>query len=149
MKKSFFLFLLIATVSITQVYAASMKDTIPSTDPLNDAAFYQHKAKTQRTAGVILLSSGAVMATTGLILTLSELDGLFEPGNPAAKDYGNWPDVLGYGGLILMVASIPFFILSHKNKRRAKLIGGTAPASLSIPGYHPKSQVYAGIVFKF
>jgi len=149
MKKEFFFFLLITTVSIPQVHATSMKDTIPSADPLNDAAFYQKKAKTQRTAGIILLSTGAVMATTGFALTMSELDGLFDPANPAAKDYGNLPEILGYAGLILIVASIPLFILAHENKRRVKLILETAPSSLSVPCYHAKSRVYAGIAFKF
>jgi len=45
MKKEFFFFLLITTVSIPQVHATSMKDTIPSADPLNDAAFYQKKQR--------------------------------------------------------------------------------------------------------
>ena len=149
MKKRFFLLLLLFPVLASDAYALTSTDTIPRNASVNDALLYKKKAKTQERTGIMLLGSGVIMGGIGFGLVLSEFDGLFEPGAPPPKDYGSWPEILGYGGLILAVASIPFFILARKNKRRAKFLAGNKNIPSLYPGAMAKKQLFAGVVINF
>jgi hypothetical protein len=64
---------------------------------------------------------GTTMAMTGLAMGLKNLDGLFDPGS-GNKYNSTVADVLGYTGLAIVVASIPLYISSSKNKRKAMSI---------------------------
>ena len=79
----------------------------------NSKEYYLQKSRNQKKAGWILLSGGAVLATVGGI-GFSENFGIFT--NNATGD--------GYGfmfltGVISGLSSIPFFISSGNNARRA------------------------------
>lgn len=81
-------------------------------------ADYLKKSKNQKTTGIVLLATGSVMATIGLAMTLSNVSGLFDPDNPPRYN-STAADILGYSGLAVATASIPFFISSSKNKKKA------------------------------
>ncbi len=89
------------------------------------------------------------MATTGLGLALSGLNHLLEPGAPPPKDYGSWPDILGYGGLTLIGTGIVLFILSNKNKNKSKRFVGTKNIVLPDIGLKLKNWVSTGVVINF
>lgn len=67
---------------------------------------YLQKAKTQKTFGFLLLGGGVAMAVTG-----AALSGTF------AEDTGKW---LIIGGGVMAASSIPLFISSSKNNRKAE-----------------------------
>ena len=75
--------------------------------------YYQKKSKNQQTIGWILLGAGVELTINGIVQKDS-VDVLF------AGNVNNNNDIAFYvlGG-ISMVSSIPFFIVSAKNKRKA------------------------------
>jgi hypothetical protein len=79
---------------------------------------YLTKSKNQKTTGIVLLATGSVMATIGLAMTLSNVSGLFDPDDPPRYN-STTADILGYSGLAVAATSIPFFVSSSKNKRKA------------------------------
>jgi hypothetical protein len=109
MKKTFFSLLCMAIVAHSFCQAKA---------PNLSKEDYLKKSKNQKTTGIILLVGGLTVAGTGLVIVLSDLSHLFEPGSENV-DHGSLPDVLGYGGLAMMAASIPFLIAGGKNKKKA------------------------------
>ena len=70
---------------------------------------YLEKSKKQKTTGFILLGGGVAMITSGAIAM------------PNSTSKGGTEGLIIFGGLTISTASIPFFILSGSNKRKAKL----------------------------
>ncbi len=81
---------------------------------------YLKKSKKQNTAAWILLGGGFACTTTGLILGINgvteEIAGIFTGEQSNTFEAGA---VLFYTGLASMLGSIPFFIASTNNKRKA------------------------------
>jgi hypothetical protein len=113
MKKQivFFLLLLISTSTFSQ------KDTLAQT--FNNAD-YLKKSKKQNTTGWILLGSGFAVAAAGIITGVNgsadELVGIFTGEESNKFETGS---ALIFIGAATMLGSIPFFIASSKNKRKA------------------------------
>ena len=93
--------------------------------------FYLHKAKNQNTAAWILLVGGTVMTVVGLIGFDQNFDlggpiTLFGPPQSASQaTNSSSADIYGFiavAGIFADLASIPFFIGSHHNKKMASLI---------------------------
>lgn len=79
---------------------------------------YLKKSKTQKKTAWILLGGGTVLAITGAAIP-SKVTDYGNPLNPYDDKYSNnWSYLIGVGGLA-MLCSIPFFIASGKNKRKA------------------------------
>ncbi len=78
---------------------------------------YLKKSKTQKTIATILLVGGAASLLTGRLIPKGE----FEGGFIFTSSYKNdgIKSTLGGIGSLSMLASIPFYIASSKNKRRA------------------------------
>ncbi len=76
---------------------------------------YVLKSKHQKTAAWVLLAGGTVMAGTALIVATSHVFEDIASGRNARGE------VWFYTGLGMMGASVPFFILSGKNARKATL----------------------------
>jgi len=80
---------------------------------------YLKKSKSQKTVAWILLGGGVVMTSTafavGMNKIVNDLGCLLCPDQPKSAD----GEVLFYTGLAAMAGSIPFFISSSKNKKRA------------------------------
>ena len=73
--------------------------------------YFQEKSKKQRTAGWILLGTGATAIITGIII-----EGTHRGTDDSQSFAGGTVEV---GGVICTLASIPFFISASKNKKRA------------------------------
>lgn len=82
------------------------QQTTPS-QPLTRAD-YLHKSKSQKTTAWILLGGGSALAITGLLLN-----------NQASFDNAGTTAIVGGVGVLSMIGSIPLFIASGKNKRKA------------------------------
>ncbi len=89
-------------------------------------ADYLKKSKTQYTAACILLGSGIVLTTVGIVIGLNvatdALIGILSFQQPKSSNDG---EVLFYSGLAAMAGSIPLFIASSKNKKRAKAVSAS------------------------
>ncbi|HEX6847537.1 MAG TPA: hypothetical protein VF144_11200 [Chitinophagaceae bacterium] len=114
MKKYFGILLLIAFAFTT--YSQQVKDKgqkLPSE--------YLKKSRKLKTTGFILLGSGVAMITGGA-LAMSH-----------STSKGGTEGLIILGGLTMATTSIPFFILSASNKRKANLYM-KREALLSAPG---------------
>ena len=116
MKKLLFICIVCLCASIQS--HAQMRDTTinMSTHKVDANALFQ-KAKNQKTAAWIMLGGGAGLAIAGYIIM--ENDFIRDPWG-----YGNHPTgaVIFVTGDALMLGSIPFFIASGKNGRKANLM---------------------------
>ncbi|MFI5133149.1 MAG: hypothetical protein ACHQEB_02380 [Chitinophagales bacterium] len=113
--KKIFVFLLLFAVSFT-VFSQPVTTTAPMFK-----SDYLKKSKSQKTAAWVLLSGGTVLTVTGLVISsnsaINELASAFSSGrNDKAFVTG---EVLTITGCLSMLGSIPLFISSAKNKRRA------------------------------
>ena len=116
MKKASILFLLFLFALRTLSQQDPQKQTITKTD-------YLQKSKTQKKIGWILIGGGAALIATSLVIPKGESTGIeISPINGAFIE-GHKNDgvkaAFGLSGLTSMLASIPLFIASGKNKRRA------------------------------
>ena len=107
MKKIFFcLTLLLLTVkSFSQTPALSKED-------------YLKKSKTQKTVGWVMLGGGVAMTTIGYVIITQQVND--DPLNAITTGQGYV--VLMIAGAATALGSIPFFISSAKNARRAAAI---------------------------
>ena len=102
-----FLLLLFAFVSAQQT---------PSTIAMPEL---WQKSRSQRTAGFVLLGSGLVVGTIGFATGVNNVLVDVITGRETVKGTGAM-----IAGVSLMAASIPFFILAGKNKRRSLAVTG-------------------------
>jgi hypothetical protein len=95
------------------------QQTTPQTTVSTD---YLKKSKNQKKAGLILLIGGTTVLITSLVIPRGELvyDGICV-GVYCSDEYknDNLKTALFLSGVALDLASIPFFIASKKNKKRA------------------------------
>ncbi len=89
--------------------------------PVISKDYYLKKSKTQKTVGWILLGTGAGIAAYGLITINSYTD---NEGPFGGQNYTG--ALIAIGGGVISASSIPFFISSAKNKRRAATISFTS-----------------------
>ena len=89
---------------------------------------YLLKSKRQKTTAWLLLSSGAGLVLTGGVLNAHEV---FDP-NSFDRKYSTKGTPFVITGIVAMASSIPLFIASSKNKKKA--------LSLSI-----KNEIYPGV----
>ena len=82
---------------------------------------YLLKSKKQKTAAWILIGGGFVLSSAGVIAAVIEANKdiwrSIDPGDD--KEPSNVPDILFYSGNVVMLSSIPLFIVASKNKRKA------------------------------
>lgn len=83
-----------------------------TTSPAISKDFYLRKSKNQKKVATILLAGGAASILTGALISRGE------PGFVYDENDGIKMTFVGIGTLS-MLASIPFYIASSKNKRRA------------------------------
>jgi hypothetical protein len=93
------------------------------TEPANkNFQYYSKKNKNQKTTAWILLAGGATVSLTGLITQAAtatiDLVTIMAGSEPEFSQTGTY---ITYAGLVTMATSIPFFISSGKNKKRASI----------------------------
>jgi hypothetical protein len=93
----------------------------PDRPTLTPNQHYLAKSKKQGRAAVILLLGGLLSAGLASGMAMSNLGGLGDPNSPPPKNE-HLGDILGYSALGMITTSIPFFILSAKNKKKARQI---------------------------
>jgi hypothetical protein len=85
---------------------------------LKEYKYFSKKHKNQKTTAWIMLSGGFVLTVGGAAIITKEI--LIDPWTgEEVNPLGGV--ILYYGGLASMATSIPFFIASGKNKKRANL----------------------------
>jgi len=106
------LFLLVSLFSIASATASSQYADTVATMQARD---YLQKSNKQKTAGWILFSSGAVLASIGIIVTSTTALGDLIEGDEGSTG----GPILMLTGLAGMVGSIPLFLAAGKNRRKA------------------------------
>ncbi len=92
-----------------------------SQTPTPSKDYYFKKSKNQYTAGWVFLGGGVAMTTIGLILGSKHTTSYGTLGSPNF-DIVPTSAVLGIAGIGAIFGSIPFFISSSKNARKAATI---------------------------
>jgi hypothetical protein len=116
MKKIIFCTVLLAFAATSFCQQTVQKQPLTKT-------YYLQKSKKQKKTGSILLAAGAGLIITAFIIPRGELvyDGICI-GAYCSDRYKNDGISAAFGltGLVSMLGSVPFFIASGKNKRRAR-----------------------------
>lgn len=89
-----------------------------------DHAYYQEKSRKQRTAGLVLLGSGVLLSGVGLIISTR---------NDASFDQTETGITVMGVGAAAGIASIPFMILAHVNRNKARVMLSSQKTSAGIP----------------
>jgi len=87
---------------------------------------YLKKSKNQKTAAWVLLGGGFVLSTTSILIATPKVEedyvnifaGVFS-GEPAPQNDYTAENILLVTGTVAMLGSIPLFIASKKNKKKA------------------------------
>ena len=100
---------------------------------------YQSKSKNQKKVALIMLGGGATLALTGILIPKGELTHVGFLGNDYEND--GVKGVFQLTGFVSMLGSIPLFIASSKNKRKA--------ASISINNEKIQTLQKGSFAYKF
>ncbi len=93
----------------------------PMTD-IEQGQHYKKKSKNQKTTAWILLTGGAAVSLGGMIIQAgTETLGILVYMTGTEPEYNQTGNYVAYAGLSTMATSIPFFIASGKNKKRANI----------------------------
>ena len=111
---------------------------------------YLQKSKNQKTAAWILLGSGAVIDIIAIATFPKDYNTLDVFGNnsPAAERQANTSTWLLIAGTATMLASIPFFILSHVNKKKAVSVTINPQQLRQLKNKYQYSVNYPALTFK-
>jgi len=102
--------------------------------------FYISKHKKQKKAGWILLGSGVVAFGTGVIIGSNS--GLYDDGFAAGA-------LLVTAGTLSTISSIPLFIVSGSNNRKAKALLGSGQVGIGTFPYSNARYASVGIKIDF
>lgn len=120
--------LLFAAGNNQKLYSAKndslLKKAITSPTIKNAAApamkDYLQKARNQHTAGWLLLGCGTTLTIIGLVVGGNDIEGAVEDFfSGTATRSGGSGEVIFYTGLVAMAGSIPLFIASSRNRKKA------------------------------
>ena len=147
MTKTFSILLLIFFINILEINAQIKPGASINSQTLPD--YLLKKSKNQKTAAWILLGSGSAVAIAGSIIGTNAVKNsnpndpfdIFPPGSLAGG-------AMILGGIAAIVASVPFFIASGKNKRKANLILQNEPQSF-LRQLHKGKNYSVGVSFNF
>ena len=138
MKKIIISTVLLAFATTSFCQQTVQKPTMASTD-------YLQKSKKQKKTATILLAVGAGLIVTAVVIPRGELtyDGICI-GAYCSDKYKNdgIRAAFGISGIASMLGSIPFFIASGKNKRRAASVSFK---NQTVPQLQKNSFVYKAI----
>jgi hypothetical protein len=84
---------------------------------IKNKSYYLEKRKSQRTTGWILFGVGSALTLSGVIWASTQPNPFST--NQTDGSGSAAPYVMMIGGWVSMVASIPFFVSSHKNNLKA------------------------------
>lgn len=107
-------------IAILVSLAALSQQTDPKMQTLKDD--YLNKSRKQKKTAFIFLGSGVVLVATAFIIPKGESEGIvIDPfsGSSEAHENDGIKGATALTGILAMLTSIPFFIASSKNKKRA------------------------------
>jgi hypothetical protein len=105
--------------------------------PTKNRDYYLTKSKKQKTVAIVLLTGGGLATTLGFGIG---------GGNESSFDEANTGGIIAVVGIASMIGSIPLFIASARNKRKAKLVINTVSHFDPLAGIN-KKMITAGIAF--
>lgn len=95
--------------------------------------YYLKKSKTNKTAAWVMLAAGTVLVGTGIGVGLNEATdqwvNLFTAEEEKTSDTGG---ILFFSGLAAVATTIPLFIASHKNRKRANNVSASLKMEKSL-----------------
>ena len=106
-------------ILLLAIPAVSFSQSTPGNAPTIKTD-YLKKSHSQKTAAWILLGGGFALSTAGIAVGVNEVSNeLYNIFDPTPEKTSNVGGVLFFTGCASMLGSIPFFISSGKNKRKA------------------------------
>jgi hypothetical protein len=103
--------------------------------PEKDYAYYNRKSRNQRITGLSLLGGGLVLGVAGILVTSS--NSTYSDVNYESR--GETAVTLFILSAATGIASIPFMILAHVNKTKARAALSVQKTSFGIPGMTEKN----------
>lgn len=107
----YYIFISIITLLLASNTKAQQIKT-DTTQTLKSYAFYRQKRNTYNTIGWVCLGTGSLLAVSGFVVNVGET---FNHGNSSKGE------AVAIAGELVALASIPFFISAHHNKKKAML----------------------------
>jgi hypothetical protein len=121
MKKLIFVLTLTGIISNLNAQVNPGEIQKPMTD-IKQGQHYKQKSKNQKTTAWILLTGGAAVSLGGMIIQAgTETLGILVYMTGTKPEYNQTGNYVAYAGLATMATSIPFFIASGENKKRANI----------------------------
>jgi hypothetical protein len=140
---------LLLMLSLAFALCSSAQQTAPAT---TQKTGYLKKSKSQKTAAWILVGGGGLLTTAGMVVGMNEaVDELSTLFTGEEQKSSNTGAVLFYTGLVSMAGSIPLFLASSKNKKKANSMSASFKME-SLPSIRENSIVktgYPAIAVKF
>lgn len=117
----------------------SMTIQLFSQEIIKDKTYYQAKSKRQKSAAFALLIGGGVAIGVGMLI-----------GNTSESTFDDAATgvIIGGVGVLAMFGSIPLFLASGKNKRKAGLMVKMTPSPQNLLTGKFNRQFNAGVVFR-
>ena len=146
MKKIILILVISLGAILTQAQITGNKDMPANTVDQNALLL---KSKKQKATAWILLGGGTVLTTAGLIIGTTQvskdLQNVFNPNYTSKNSAGS--EIMFYTGAGIMLGSIPLFIASGKNKKKANVIINNEKAFFS-PQLNLKDFIAVGVKIK-
>ena len=103
-------------------------------------SYYMQKRNTNNTIGWVCLGSGLTLGAVGLLM---DIGSAFNHGS------GSKGDAVAVAGEIIAIASIPFFISAHHNKKKASLYVNRETFRMNDVGVHQKNFTSVSLAVSF
>jgi uncharacterized membrane protein YidH (DUF202 family) len=127
MKKIFLATLFV--IACNNLFAQKLNDSLLNLNNEELGNYYLKKSKKQKTAAWVMMGGGLALATIGAGISMSQFEFNLFDSQPSSSVAAS--DVLAVTGALIAVGSIPLFIAGAKNKKRAKLLIGNQPVSVT------------------
>ena len=122
------------------ISSISLLSKAQESSPLTAEEYFK-KSKRQGTAAKVMLISGSTIGLTGFYIAMRNTEGVLFLGDRKKYDAG---EALFFSGIGIAAASVPFFILSGKNKKKAlKLVPKNEPVVLPVEKGLSKTHIAA------
>lgn len=100
-----------------------------ATAPILTKEDYLQKSRKQKITALVIAGVGSDMILVGGAIGLDDVGGIMDAGD---KNNSNLSGILIYGGIAIAAVSVPFFISSNKNKKKAGRLSIQPQAGISI-----------------